>query len=133
MSESTNPLTQVREDLREILDGISEELQAFTVVPEEGDPPMVWVAPGSPYVTREEANLGAEIVRCNAVILASTGDNDISAEELDGLILQVKDAIDDSEEFWAGDVGLPGTAPFAGQSYLAVSVEAQTEIRREDS
>lgn len=127
----TNALTEVREKLATVLTDVG--LHAFKTVPDRAVPPMVYVAPGSPYVSYEGAAFRGEIVRCNVIPVASRGTNDGAAEELDDLVLKVLDALRQREgldEFLVNDVGLPGQVTLNGQQHLAVAIEVQTEIQR---
>lgn len=124
----SNALTQVRSDLAGVL--TAAQMFAFVTVPESARPPLTFVGPGSPYVTYEGAVFGGEIVRCSVVVVASTGTNDVAAEELDAMVLTVLDAIAETDAFLVGDVDQPGQLAINGQPHLAVSIEVQTEIHR---
>lgn len=125
-----NDLTTVRTSLEGELAAGLTDVAVHVTVPDHASAPMVFVAPGSPYVTREGANFGGEIVRLNVIPVAAAGSNDQAAEDLDGLVLRVLDALEPSETFVAGDVDLPGQVVINGQSHLACSIEVTTEIRR---
>jgi hypothetical protein len=134
----TNALTQVRIALKAALDEIWGEADGTPLVyltVTDADAPLVYVAPGNPYLSRSGANYGAETVRCNLVCVAEPGDNDVATEQLDAMVLAVIDAVDAMEDFWVDTddtVDLPGQVQINGQIHLAVSVEVQTEIRRND-
>lgn len=125
----TNELTQVREDLKALL--TAAEFFAFTTVPERAVPPMAYVAPGFPYMSYDGASYGGGvIVRCNVVVIAKRGTNDVAAEALDDMVLRVIDAVDGSEDFLVSQVDIPGQISINGQLHLGVSIEVQREIQR---
>lgn len=105
-------------------------LHAFSVVPERAVPPMAWVAPGDPYVTREGATFGGEIVRHEVVLVAPAGVNEVMAGELDELIVTALDALEANPDLFVSDVGQPGRIQINGQQYLAAAIAVSTEIRR---
>lgn len=102
----------------------------FTVVPERATPPMAWVAPGDPYITREGATFGGEILRFEVVLVASSGVNETQADELDGLITTAMDALDLDDDLHVLDVGQPGRITIGTGKYLAAAIAVQLEIHR---
>lgn len=127
----SNPLSDVRAAIADALTAAG--LQAYKTVPDRAVPPLVYVAPGNPYVSYEGATFNGQIVRCYLVPIAARGTNDVNAEQLDELVLQVLDAVraaPELAEFTLGDVGQPGQVPINGQSHLGVDIEIQTEIHR---
>ena len=65
--------------------------------------------------------------------IAARGTNEVNADQLDELVLQVLDAVraaPELVEFTLGDVGQPGQALINGQPHLGVDIEIQTEIHR---
>lgn len=123
-----NALTEVRTRLADLLKDAG--FHAFSIVPAKVTPPVAMVAPGEPYVTREGATFGGEIVRCNVVLTTGRGVNDKTAAEIDELLLKALDALEAADDFVVGDVGQPGQVALNNQNYLGVSVEVLTEIHR---
>lgn len=125
----SNSLTDHREILKQILvdGGLAH---AFVIVPPKATPPLVFVGPGSPYVTYEGANFGGMIAHFDVGIVAGRGTNETAAEELDEMVLQVLDAIHEAGTFQANDVDRPGRINLNGQEHLACSIDVQTEIHR---
>lgn len=120
---------QVRTDVAAAL--TAGGMHAFTNVPEVATAPMAWVAPGDPYVTREDATFGGEIVTCEVVVVASAGTNEYQAEELDDLIVTALDALE-AAGIDVTDVGRPGrvTISATNQTHLAAAIGTRTEIHR---
>ncbi len=108
----------------------SAGLHAFTMKPDRFAPPAVFVGPGSPYVTREGANFGNELVRHSVTVVAAAGTNEKRANDLDEDLLKALDALYVLDGFGVGEVGQPGQIRVGGESYLATSIEVATDIHR---
>lgn len=121
-------LSDVRAAMRDVLKDAG--MFAFSTVPDKALPPMVFVAPGDPYVSTEGANFGGEIVRCEVVVVASAGVNEAQADELDELALQAKDVLE-AADYNVVDIGRPGQITLGGQAYLAAPLGVLTEINRD--
>lgn len=109
---------------------------AFSTVPDNAMPPMVYVAPADPYVTPEGASLGGVIVRHQLIAVASPGVNETRADELDDMVSRAIDVLDVLvEQGIAGtyEVGRPGGITLGGQPYLGVAIDIQTEIQRSEA
>ncbi|HEY1178605.1 MAG TPA: hypothetical protein VGF17_20820 [Phytomonospora sp.] len=124
----TNDLTALRQRIVDDLTGLG--FNAHTVMPETAAPPVVWVVPGDPYVTRDGATFGGLLVRHQVNFAAAPGTNEAAAEELDALVLDVLDALDTLPDLVTGDVDRVGLAPINGQHYLAAGIHVTTEIHR---
>lgn len=124
----TNSLTDHRTILKDVL--VAAGLHAFVIVPAKATPPMVFVGPGSPYITYEGAAFGGIIAHFDVGIVASKGTNETAAADLDEMVLAVLDAIRDDGGFQANDVDRPGRINLNGQEHLACSIDVQTEIHR---
>ena len=102
---------------------------AFSAVPENASPPLVYVAPNEPYVVLEGATFGGVIVHHQIVIVGSPGVNEERADELDtlveGVLVVVAELVDTFE------VGRPGAIALNGQEHIGVAITTQTEIRLE--
>lgn len=123
----SNYLTDVRKALKDLLTAAG--FNAFVSPPAKATPPMVYVGPGSPYLAFEGASFGGgRIVRSTLVVVASRGTNEVAAEELDDLIVSVIDTVDAHDDFQVDTADLPGQIKLNGQSYLAVSIDVQTEV-----
>lgn len=123
----SNTLTDSRTALRDLLGG--EAANVYVAVPNVVSPPCTFVAPGSPYLTHDGASFGGTVAHYSVVTIAGRGTNDVAAEELDGQILDLVALIGNSDDFTLDDVGQPGQIAISGQSYLAASIEVQTEVR----
>jgi hypothetical protein len=127
----SNALTDLRVQLKTLLTDAG--VNAFVIAPTTATPPMVYVGPGDPYVTREGAAFGSEIVRHDLGIVAPPGVNEVIAERLDELVLTVLDVIDPSEDFIVDplrSVDRPGQITLNGQRYVATTITVLTEIHR---
>lgn len=124
----TNVLTQLRLDLQAALK--AARLNAFLTVPDKATPPMVYVAPGDPYLSFDGANFGGQIARHQIVAVARAGVNTAAAEAIDELALEVLDALSDLDDHLVTEVGQPGQITINGQQHLALAVSVETEIRR---
>jgi hypothetical protein len=125
----TNSLTDHRTILKDLLVAGGLE-HTFVIVPPKATPPMVFVGPGSPYITYEGATFGGVIAHFDVGIVAGKGTNETAAEELDEMVLEVLDAIRAAGTFQANDVDRPGRINLNGQEHLACSIDVQTEIHR---
>ena len=126
----SNVLTDLRVAVKATLTGAG--FRTFTTVPDKVAPPCAFVSPGEPYITRENAAFGGEIVRHQVVIVAASGVNDVRAESLDALLLKALDALHGDDRWDVGDVDRPGQITLGGQQFLATSIELVQEIHRED-
>lgn len=136
----TSPLAEVRSRLAEALsDGLTEHnVSAYSVVPETVSPPGVFVSPGQPYLTREGAAFGGEVVNLEVTVVAEGGLNDYRADQLDELLLATLDvlyALEGTEGFeWlttgtiSGVVQVPLNA--TGDTHLAATISVSHEIHR---
>ncbi|WP_372733609.1 hypothetical protein [Nocardioides sp.] len=135
-----NVLTEARTHLAGIIK--DADIRAYTTVPEDLlalDPdelegalyPMVYVAPGEPYLSFEGATFGGALVRCNVVVVAEPGATDDRADDLDTQLLAVIAAVDaDPDREWVVvKVEQPGQIEIRNQAHLAASVEYLREIR----
>lgn len=125
----TNALTDHRTLLRDILSDAGID-HAFVIVPERVTPPFAYVGPGLPYVTYEGATFGGMIAHFAVGVVASKGTNEVAAEELDDLVLRVLDAVAADGRYQVNEVDNPGRITLNGQTYLACSIDIQTEIHR---
>ena len=130
----SNPLTDLRQ---QIVDGLrAKGFNAHSPLPEVVDVPVVWVVPGDPYLSHEGATFGGYIVRHQVNFAAAPGTNEVAAEALDAMAVEVLDALDalgETDELAGlvtGEVDRIGLADLSGQSYLAGTVNIRTEIRR---
>ena len=125
----SNALTDLRTAIKATLDEAG--FRTFITVPTQVTPPCAFVSPGDPYVTREGATFGGEIVRHRIVIVTSAGINDTTTESLDALLLTALDALYTSGDWDVEEVGAPGPVGLNGASYLAVPIDLQQQIHRE--
>jgi hypothetical protein len=124
----SNAYTAVRERIKAAL--ATAGLHAFEIVPENLTPPAVWVAPADPYITREGAVFGGEIVHHEVVVVTGAGVNAVQADALGGLIIATVDALDTDPDLVVGDVGRPGQIAINGQKFLACAIAVDIEIHR---
>ena len=106
-------------------------LSAFSTTPDVAAPPLVYVGPGAPYVTREGAAFGHVIAHNQVVVVASPGVNEATADELDQMVVDTLIALEDAEVVDTFSVGRPGAVVLDGQEYLAVGIDTTTEITQE--
>lgn len=125
----SNVLTDLRVAVKSVL--TAAEFRTFTTVPDKVTPPCAFVSPGEPYITRDGATFGGEIVRHQVVIVAAAGVNDVKAESLDTLLLRALDALAADDRWDVGDVDRPGQITLGGQAFLATAIELVQEIHRE--
>lgn len=125
----TNTLTEHRDILKDILTSAGIE-NAYVIIPARATPPLIFVGPGTPYVSYDGATFGSFIGHFDVGVVAGRGSNETAAEELDDQILTVLDAIAADGRFQANDVDRPGAISINGQTYLACSIDVQTEIHR---
>jgi hypothetical protein len=125
----SNVLTDLRVAIKATLDAAG--FRTFITVPSQVTPPCAFVSPADPYLTREGATFGGEIVRHRVVVVTSAGINDTTAESLDALLLTALDALYASDDWDVDSVGSPGPIAINGSQYLAVPIELQQEIHRE--
>lgn len=125
----SNTLSDLRDAVKATLDAAG--LRTFATVPDKVTPPCAFVSPGDPYLTRDGATFGGEIVRHRVVVVTTAGVNDRTAQALDGLILQALDALYVSDDWDVESVGSPGSITLNGQSYLACAIELAQLIHRE--
>ncbi len=114
-------LSGLRADLRTKLTNAG--FFAFTIIPEKVSPPFVAVAPDDPYIAYEAGaglSFGEAFVRHRLVLVVEAGSNDVKADALDALILQVL-AID-FDPHQVVSVDEPGSIPINGQTHLGTSV-----------
>jgi hypothetical protein len=123
-------LAQQRQQIADALKAAG--LHAFTIVPEKWTPPGVFVGPGDPYITREGAAFGGEVVNLAVTVVAARGTNDVRANELDDLVLRTLDVLYGLDEhgFGVGDVARPGSVAINSQTHLGTSIAIATEIHR---
>lgn len=121
-----------REKLRDAIDDAGG-LKAFSSVPDHGAPPLIYVAPGDPYLSREGANFGNEILNLALVIVGSGGVNEFVIDELDTFLEAVIDVLDTTD--YADGVGdvRPGQIRFSGQELPALVIPISTEINRSET
>lgn len=105
--------------------------------PDRFAPPAVFIGPGSPYITRQDATFGGEIVRHQITAVVATGTNEARAIELDDLVLDVLGRLYDlppwgehQQPWGVGDVQQPGQISVGNQPHLAVAIEVAIEIHR---
>lgn len=125
----SNALTDLRTAVKAVLDEAG--FRTFTTVPSQVTPPCAFVSPGDPYLTREGAAFGGEIVRHRVVVVTAAGINDTTAESLDELLLTALDALYASVDWDVTEVGSPGPIGLNNAQYLAVPIDIQQQIHRE--
>ena len=120
-------------DVREAIKATvaAQGFPTFTTVPTTVTPPCVFVAPNEPYLTRQGATFGGEIVRHQVVVVTGRGVNEVAATSLDDMLLRVVDALYSNDEWLVGDVDRPGQITLNGQAYLATAIDVDQEIHRE--
>lgn len=120
--------SDVRTSLKDAL--VEAGFSAFTVIPERVTPPFVYVAPADPYITREGATFGGEILHHYVGVVAGRGVNEKLADDLDDQLVRVLDAIDATDDHHVREVEQPGQITISGQQHLAVAIVVDTEIHR---
>lgn len=122
-------LTDVRADLKGLLDGVVGGAPAFTELPEVAMAPFAIVAPGEPYVEFPE---GLPFGWCRANLLAcfyvAWGSNDVMTAALDDAALAIIAAVEASDDFIVVQVDQPGEVPINGQRHLGIAVEIVTDV-----
>lgn len=121
-----------REALKGVVDGAGG-LTAYSSLPDDAAAPLIYVAPGDPYLSREGANYGCEIVTFSLVIVGSSGVNEAVIDELDEQLEAVIAVLDASDYVdGVGDVRA-GQIPFGGHALPALIIPIATEINRAES
>lgn len=105
-------------------------IPAFATKPDKFSPPAAFVGPGDPYITREGANFGGEVLHHEVVVVTRSGVNDKRADDLDQLITKALDALYALDDFDTGEVGRPGQINVSGQSHLAAAISVSCQIHR---
>jgi len=121
---TTNALAALRGRMRDAL--AENGLSAFSTAPENAAPPLVYVGPGDPYISRETAAFGHVVAHNQVVLVASPGVNESAADELDQMVVDALAALEDIAD--AFTVGRPGHIAISGQECLGVGIATQTEI-----
>jgi len=125
-------LTDTRDELKAALEesaGAATLGQVLLVEPDgQAVPPLVFVGPGEPYVTFDyEGRLfGHVLVNLEVVCFAGAGVNEVTAAQLDDMVLAVLAAVPDG--YVVTDVDRPGYDSLNGQKYPAVVVHVAREI-----
>lgn len=102
-----------------------------TTAPERPSPPLIFVGPSDPYLSREEGRaFGEEVLRLEVIPVAGKGVNDVKAEELDRMIDDCLAALDGIEGLVVRRVDRPGQISLANQAYLACAVNVECEVYR---
>lgn len=110
-----------RTSLRDLL--ASAGLNAFTTVPEAFTPPGVFAGPDDPYLDFDGAAFGCVLVHNQLTLVAAAGTNNVRADELDDLILQVLTLFrPEPDGFQVASVDQPGRINLNGQTFLAVAI-----------
>lgn len=120
-------LTDLRDDLKAKLE--TAGLFAFTIVPEAAVPPFVFAAPDDPYVSFEGGMglaYGEAIVRHRLGLVVPAGVNEVEANTLDDLILQVLSI--DFAPHVVQAVDEPGQIQVNRQTHLAVAIHLEAPI-----
>lgn len=118
----------VRTDLKDLL--VAAGFSAHTVIPERVAAPFAYVAPADPYITREGATFGGEILHHYVVLVVGRGVNEKLADDLDTQLAQALDALDASDAHFVREVEQPGSITIAGQAHVGVAIAVDTEIHR---
>lgn len=130
MADPVNPYTAARNTIRDTL--ATAGLNAFTTVPARATPPLAFAGPSDPYLSREDGRaFDVEVMRLDVVLVASRGVSDTQAAELDDMLVAALDALNPLDPEWVvRRVDQPGRISLAGQEYLAVSINVESEIQR---
>jgi hypothetical protein len=125
-------VSNVFAEQRELIAGAlsAAGVRAHTTVPARWTPPGAFVGPGDPYITREGANFGCEVVRHRVTLVISAGTNETQADDLDNMIVKALDALYALEDFDTGDVRRPRKVAVNGQAYPGVFVDLLAEVNR---
>lgn len=118
---------------RQIRDVLTEAgINAYATAPERVTPPCAFVGPGDPYITRDGAGMGAEIVRHAVTVVVAAGVNDQRADDLDEFIGTVLDALESlfDDGFDVGDVDQPGSVSINQQAHLGTVIAVSRETER---
>lgn len=116
----TNPLTQARNDVTDLLNAAG--LNAYAYMPDRVSPPLVAVQGGTPYV--ETGNtFTSNLVRFTVRVVLAPGDAGLRAEELDDMVFAVSDALVDTG--WTVTVNEPGSITVGTAEYPAVDISVE--------
>lgn len=125
-------LTDARTQLAALVNTVSG-VRAVTEVPQTFTPPIVWVAPGTPYRTRAQA-VGKKRIHLVAVCLGGMSTNDATDAATEALAESVADVVDTSLVFHldpTAEMDQPRLYPAAqGQSMLGIAVNIICESSR---
>jgi hypothetical protein len=125
----SNTLTDLRNELANLLNDASLAAPAYATVPEEAGPPLLAVAGGRPYLSFTEPGTayGCAIVRLQVLAVGENGENEAEDEELDALILDVLATLAGTR-FTAEQVDQPLECRVNGQAHLGVPIDVWTEV-----
>lgn len=115
-----------RAELRDAL--TAAEFHAFSALPENVTPPMVFVTGNEPYV-EPGSTFGSVVVHHQITVVAGAGINEQTANELDDLIEGVVGVVSGLVDTF--EVGRPAQIALGGQEFPAAAITTQTEIRLE--
>lgn len=117
------------ETLRDVQVTVNDEtfpIEPFASVPEAAAPPLIYVAPGFPYISSEGQTFGAHVIRHAITVVAPQGTNDTALAALEQMVIDVINAIDASGLSDVDQVNDVGAISISGQSYLGATVEVIT-------
>jgi hypothetical protein len=136
-----NSLTAQRQALAALLEAgmvAGEQFVSYgfpvTVVdymPERPQPPLVIVAPGSPYLVPGQT-FGTFITRFTLIVLTRTGPNEVVTADLDDLVATVVVTVAASDDFDVVEVSTPASFSANGATYLGATVDVTTTAPVDD-
>lgn len=127
-----SPFKDLRTQIRDALK--AADINAYSAPNDKAIPPLVYVSPREPYLTREGATFGGWVGQLQVTCVARQGINEQRADDLDDLIVTVLDVLE-AEGFaevglYVQQVNRPGQVSIGGTPYLAVAIDVAAEIQR---
>lgn len=135
---SPNSLTQIRQNLADVIGAVqvtdsdgftSVSVPIFLVAPNPITPPSIIAGPDDPYIDFEDpdAMLGEVRVNLLAILAAPAGVNDVSAAQVDQMLLTVLPRLRAADPTFIVDrVDQPGKVGLEGQVFLGAVIRLHT-------
>lgn len=93
----SNSITEARAYVADLIQVAIPELQVWAYVPEGVTAPAAVINPRSPYLTPGVA-MGDKEIALNVRLLLARGDNEVLTTVLDGLIVDVTNALEEEDD-----------------------------------
>ncbi len=121
-----NSLTAQRQALAALLTAARVAgVSVIDYMPERPQPPLVIVAPGTPYLV-PGTTFGTFTTRFTLILLTRTGPNEVVTADLDDLVATVVVTVAASTDFTVVEVSTPASFAANGATYLGATIDVTT-------